>query len=32
MTTITSKINERTKKGMAFREMAQAFSEYSFEI
>lgn len=32
MTTITLKINERTKKGKAFLEMARAFSEDSKEI
>jgi hypothetical protein len=32
MTTITLKINERTKKGKAFLEMAHAFFEDSKEI
>jgi UDP-N-acetylmuramyl tripeptide synthase len=32
MTTITLKINERTKKGKAFLEMARAFFEDSKEI
>uniref|UniRef100_UPI00404AE778 hypothetical protein n=1 Tax=Flavobacterium sp. TaxID=239 RepID=UPI00404AE778 len=32
MTTITLKINEKTKKGRAFLEMARAFFENSKEI
>ncbi|MCL6460320.1 hypothetical protein SAMN05444372_101202 [Flavobacterium micromati] len=32
MTTITLKINENTKKGKAFLEMARVFSENSTEI
>jgi hypothetical protein len=32
MTTITLKINEKTKKGKAFLEMARAFFENSREI
>ena len=32
MTTLTIKINEKTKKGKAFLEMARAFSEDSKEI